>query len=155
MPGRPQVKRKYRATVKAGRTFRHLLRAWERQGLDAFGGRYCGYSSMEGVKSAMERLAVDSGIPVSPYSLRHKVTSVLRKAKVPEDQISAMLGHQRVNLRTTAGYGEFDPDYQKEAAAALEAWVWRIIKLARKLVEERLNYQATPKTERTRKIRAA
>lgn len=155
VPGRPQVKRKYRATVKAARTFRHLLRSWERQGLDAFGGRYCGYSSMEGVKSAMDRLAADTGIPVSPYSLRHKVTSVLRKAKVPEDQISAMLGHQRVNLRTTAGYGEFDPDYQKEAAAALEAWVWRIIGLARKREADRLNSQATPKIVRVRTMRVA
>ncbi len=45
---------------------------------------------------------------------------------MPEDQISELLGHRRPNLRTTAGYGDWDPDYQLEAAKALDAWFWRI-----------------------------
>ena len=137
-PERAQVKRKYHPKVKAARTFRLLLRAWERQGLDGAGGRYCGYASLEGVKSALERIARETGIMASTYSLRHKVTTVLRKAAVPEDQISAILGHRRPSLRTTAGYGEYAPDYQKEGAAAIEAWFWSVVALTRKLMVELL-----------------
>jgi integrase len=155
-PGRPQVKRKYRATVKAARTFRLLLRAWERQGLDAFGGRYCGYSTIEGPKTAIQRLAAKTGIPISLYSFRHKATSVMRKGRVPEDQVSQALGHKRVNLRTTAGYGEYAPDYQEEAAAAFDDWFWRIVALARKLAAERTaNSRHTPNNVSVRTGEAA
>lgn len=154
-PGRAQIPKKYRPKVKAGRTFRHVLRAWERKGLDAFGGRYCGYSSLEGVKTALQKVAADTGVPVSTYSVRHKVTSVMRKGKTAEDQVSAVLGHQRANLRTTAGYGEYDPDYQKEAADSMEEWFWRVVKLTRKLRAERLNSQRTPEPARLNEGRAA
>jgi integrase len=156
VPGQPQIKKKFRPKVKAGRTFRLLLRAWERRGLDAFGGRYCGYSSMEGVTSALDRIATDTGIPVSSYSIRHKVTSILRAAAVPEDQVSEVLGHKRPSLRTTAGYGEFHPNYQKEAAAALEDWFWRIVRLTRKLeADKAANSRDTPDNVRVRTKRAA
>lgn len=155
VPGQPQIKKKYRAKVKAARTFRLLLRAWERQGLDAYGGRYCGYSTMEGVKSALDRIAKDTGIPVSSYSLRHKLTSVMRIAAVPEDQVSVVLGHRRPDLRTTAGYGEYAPDYLREAAAAFENWFWKIVRLARKLEKDRANSQSTPKSGDTSVNQAA
>jgi integrase len=131
-PKRAQTK-KYRAKVRAPRTLRFLLRRWESIGLGAYGERYCGYTTMEGVKTALQRLAADTGIPVSTYSFRQKVTTVLRRARVPEDQVSMVLGHRRSNLRTTAGYGEWDPDYQREAAEALDAWFWQIRRLAQKL----------------------
>lgn len=144
-PGRAQIKKKYRPKVKAARTFRLLLRLWESKGLGAYGGKYCGYSTLEGAKSAIARLAKDTGIPVSTYSLRHKVTSILRKARTAEDQVSSVLGHKRPNLRTTAGYGDHDPNYQKEAADAMEAWFWRMVKMARNLEAERArNSQNTP-----------
>ena len=143
-PKRAQNK-KYRAKVKAGRALRFLLARWERAGLGAYGERFCGYSSIEGVKSALQRVAAETGIPVSTYSWRQKVTTILRKARVPEDQVSELLGHKRPNLRTTAGYGDWDPDYQREAAAALDAWFWRIRKLARKLAADReINSRDTP-----------
>ncbi len=87
--------------------------------------------------SALQRVAAETGIPVSTYSWRQKVTTVLRRGRVPEDQVSELLGHRRSNLRTTAGYGDWDPDYQREAAAVLDAWCWRVRKLARKLAKER------------------
>jgi integrase len=79
---------------------------------------------------------IEEWLPVSTYSWRQKVTTVLRKGRVPEDQISELLGHRRTNLRVTAGYGDWDPDYQREAAAALDAWFWRFRKGAKKLVAE-------------------
>lgn len=116
------------------------------QGLGPFGDRYCGYETMEGVKSGVQRVAADTGIPITTYSWRQKVTTVLRRARVPEDQVSELLGHKRPNLRTTAGYGDWDPDYQQEAAAALDSWFWRVRKLAKTIMAEAtLNSQGTPK----------
>jgi integrase len=121
--------KKHRAKVRAGRALRFLLTRWEKAGLGPFGERYCGYTTMEGVKSGVQRVAADTCIPISTYSWRQKVTTVLRRARVPEDQVSAFLGHKRPSLRTTAGYGDWDPDYQLEAAAALDNWFWRVRKL--------------------------
>lgn len=151
--GRTQNK-KHRAKVKAGRTLRLLLSRWERSGLNAFGGRYCGYATLEGVKSAVQRLAADTGIPISTYSWRQKVTTVLRRARVPEDQVSELLGHKRPGLRTTAGYGDWDPDYQREAAAALDNWFWRIRKSAKLKAADQTNSQGTPEATAAGKRRA-
>jgi integrase len=85
--------KKHRAKVRAGRAFRFLLTRWERAGLGPFSDRYCGYATMEGVKSGIQRVAADTGIPISTYSWRQKVTTVLRRARVPEDQVSEFLGH--------------------------------------------------------------
>jgi hypothetical protein len=64
---------------------------------------------------------------------------------VPEDQVSELLGHKRPNLRTTAGYGDWDPDYQLEAAAALDKWFWRIRRLSKSFTaEQAMNSQGTP-----------
>jgi integrase len=141
--GRVQNK-KYRAKVRATRTLRLLFSIWEKAGLGPYGDRYCGYESMEGVKSAIQRLAADTEIPISTYSWRQKVTTVLRRARVPEDQISEMLGHKRPSLRTTAGYGDWDPDYQREAATALDNWFWRIRKLAKLKAAELTNSRGIP-----------
>ncbi len=87
---------------------------------------YCGYTSLEAVKTALDRQMAIEGVNLprlTIYSFRHKVTTVLRWAKathgVTED-ISAQLGHRRPHLRTTAGYGEWDPSYIKSTAAAIE-----------------------------------
>lgn len=160
-PKRVQNK-KYRAKVRAGRCLSAALDRWEADGLDSYGGRYCGYSTMEGVKSALQRLAADTGIPVSTYSFRQKVATVLRRAKnprVPEDQISELLGHKRPNLRVTAGYGEWDPDYQREAALALDRWFLKIRKMAKtklaKQAAEAEYTQDTPDKISVRTTRAA
>jgi integrase len=123
--------KKYRATIRECKTLRGWLDKWEKDGLDSYGGFYCGYATIEGVKTALQALRNRKGVnlpKLSTYSFRHKVTSVLRAARVPEDQISQMLGHRRFHLRTTAGYGEWDPAYLKEAAAALDAWFQRVQK---------------------------
>ena len=63
---------------------------------------------------------------MSVYSIRHKVTTVLRASGVPGEQIDRQLGHVGGGARTTHGYGEFSPDFQKEAAAAIDAWIRRL-----------------------------
>ncbi len=44
------------------------------------------------------------------------------KARLSEDEIGLQLGHRREATRTTAGYGEWDPDYLKSVADALDDW---------------------------------
>ena len=96
--------------------------------IDISGDRYCSYASVESVQTAIERLrSKNTGKTVSlprlsAYSFRHKIATVLRKARLSEDEIGLQLGHRREAARTTAGYGEWDPDYLKGVADALDAW---------------------------------
>jgi hypothetical protein len=87
--------------------------------------------------TALHRVRVldEVNLPLfSSYSIRHRATSVLRAAKVPGEQRSYQLGHKKVvpqgEARTTRGYGDFEPDYLLESAAALDAWIKRVLKLA-------------------------
>ena len=97
-----------------------------------FGGRYCGYASVDSVDTALRRARdlPEVNLPrLSVYSFRHKGTTVLRKAKVPDEQIAYQLGHRRPENRSTRAYGEFDPSYLAEAATALDAWIARVLRL--------------------------
>ena len=67
------------------------------------------------------------------YSLRHRGTTVLRAAKVPREQIDYQLGHVQQGARTTQDYGRYEPDYLTEAAAALDAWITRVLELSNTL----------------------
>jgi len=151
----PQTRRqnkKYRPIVRAPKTLTGWLDKWEQSGLESTGGKYCGYDSREGLKTALQRVRRDAGLPrLTLYSFRHKVKTVLQAARVSQDEIAWQLGHRRPNLRTTEEYGERHPDYLKGAAAALEAW-WRRLQL---LTERTLYSQGIPKALRTRIKRAA
>lgn len=76
----------------------------------------------------------------------------MRRARVPEDQIAMMLGHHRTNVRTTAAYGDWDPDYLNEASSALTQWFWAIRRAARKA---EANSRATPDHEEVGNIKIA
>jgi integrase len=128
-PGRAQNK-KFRPIVRVPRVLAVMLEQWEKEGVAEFSGRFCGYTTIEGVKTALDRVVSRPGMPpLSTYSFRHKAASVLRQSRVPEDQISVQLGHKRKDLRTTAGYGEFSPDYLKDASRALDAWALKLRRL--------------------------
>jgi integrase len=132
--GRAQNK-KVRPTVRCPAVLSKALDAWEAAGLDAYDGRYVGYASRYSVRQALERVCAEPEVnlpAISPYSFRHKVTTVLRSAGVPEDQISRQLGHSGTGSRTTARYGEWSPDYLKAASAALDTWIRRVQKAAKK-----------------------
>ena len=111
--------------VTAGKIRRFVPRC-ARRGLFAAGrtsGRKKGSTLTAGVKSVLQalRLREDVNLPLtSIYSFRHKVTTVLHQASVSEDQVNQMLGHRRATLRTTGGYGEWNPDYPKGAAVAID-----------------------------------
>jgi hypothetical protein len=65
----------------------------------------------------------------------------MRRAGISEDQIATQLGHRRPGLRTTAGYGEWDPSYLKEAARALDAWFLRVRKMAKLAAKSQFNHK--------------
>ncbi len=134
-PGRIQNK-KFRATVREPEILIAWLDRWEKEAQKANGKasldrswRYCGYASLESVQTAIERVRAEPGVNLprlSTYCFRHKVTTILRRAKhshcVTEDDISMQLGHRRPHLRMTGDYGEWDPEYLKNAAAAIDGW---------------------------------
>jgi energy-converting hydrogenase Eha subunit A len=124
-PGRPQNK-KHRPVVREPAFLTPFLAVWAEDASTALYGRYVAYGSVSAVQTALDRLAGALSIKISAYSIRHKVTTVLRRAKrkgVAEDDIAAQLGHKRPNLRVTGEYGEFDPDYLEAATAALDSWL--------------------------------
>lgn len=124
--GRSQNK-KFRPIVRAPKVLTVAMDKWEKSGLDKHGGHYCGYHSVDSVDSALERVCKPMGLGrMSVYSIRHKVTTILRAAGVPGDQIDRQLGHVGGGARTTHGYGEYSPDFQKQAAAALDSWIRRL-----------------------------
>jgi integrase len=133
LPGVPQVKGKYKPTVRVPQFLAGWLDEWEADtvGMKINGGRYCGYDSADAVRAALKQYALRTGTPrLTPYSFRHKNTTVLRLAHTSEDEISVQLGHKRPHLRTTAGYGEWDPTYLAGAAAALDEWFRKLQALA-------------------------
>lgn len=65
-------------------------------------------------------------VAISAYSFRHIVSTVLRRSNrihaVTDDDVSLQLGHKRPQVRTTAGYGEWEPDYLLNASKATDTW---------------------------------
>jgi hypothetical protein len=90
-PGRTQTKKR-RPIIKATKVLIGAMDRWEKAGLDKHGGRYCGYHSVDSVDSALERICKPLGLGrMAVSSIRHKVTTVMRKATVPDEQMSRQL----------------------------------------------------------------
>jgi hypothetical protein len=126
--GRQQNK-KFRPILRCPKVLTVALNRWDKAGLDAHGGKYCGYASVDSVDSALERVCKRKHInlpQMSVYSIRHKVTTVMRAAGVPREQIDRQLGHVGAGARTTEDYGEYSPDFQRESAAAIDVWIRRL-----------------------------
>jgi len=117
--GRRQNK-KFRATVRELPVQTRWLDKWEKEAATAAKKgekrppEYCAYSSVDSVDTALRRWRIkpEVNVPlISVYSIRHRVTSVLRAAGVPSEQISFQLGHRRPSERSTRNYGEYGPGY--------------------------------------------
>jgi integrase len=149
--GRAQNK-KVRPTVREPKVLTAAINRWEKAGLGLHNGRYCGYASRHSIRQALDRACALETVNLprlNLYSFRHKVATVLRAAKVPVEQIEYQLGHRSPHSRTTAGYGEWSPDYLSAATDALEAWIRRIQRLAAKPSKSQDNPK--PQSRSTRK----
>lgn len=125
--GRRQTK-KFRPIVRRTENLKGWLEFWKVPAEELI----VGYADVDSLQSAITRARVEdeANLPaLVAYSLRHKMTSVLRRSGVPEDQIAVQLGHQRPNVRTTGLYGEFAPDYLSAAHAAIDAFFVRLQRL--------------------------
>lgn len=136
--GRRQNK-KFRPTVKEPTAMTGWLDDWERNagGTPMDGNQpYSCYSSRSSIHTVLRRAcgADKAALPrMALYSLRHRGTTVLRAAKVPKEEIDYQLGHVQQGARTTQDYGQYEPDYLSAAAAALDAWIARVLEQSRKL----------------------
>ena len=84
------------------------------------------------------------------YSIRHKVTTILRRYQVPSDQVNVQLGPRRPSNRTSDLYGEYEPNYLGEAAAAIDAFT---ISLQRFTKRSLFYSRGTPADEQTAIVR--
>jgi hypothetical protein len=153
--GRRQNK-KHRPAVRELKCQTKWLDKWERMGLALHGHRYCGYTAIESINSALERWCKELNVPVTTsYCIRNRGTTMLRhcrKPRVPGEQRSYQLGHKRPaegETRTTQGYGTFEPTYLREAAQALDAWIARVLAMSARIS------RGIPTTISTRKKKAA
>ena len=104
---------------------------WEGRGKHAMkpNDRYCTYSSESSIDTALARVCAPkrANLPaLSLYSFRHLGTSVLRRARVPKEQIDYQLGHRQGGARSTQDYGQYEADYLRSASEALNAWIIRV-----------------------------
>jgi len=76
-------------------------------------------------------LCAEGAERIVPYSIRHTLARALRRARVPAEQISLMLGHVVSDSRdVTEIYAPYDPDYCVDAVGALDIYVRRVLALA-------------------------
>lgn len=159
--GRRQNK-KFRATVRELPMQTIWLDQWEAEAAAAkekgieVPNQYCTYASVDSLDTVLRRVRLWENVNIpnmSAYSIRHRVASVLRASKqphVPGEQISFQLGHKRLGgrgeARTSRTYGEYEPEFLAEAAAALAAWIGRVTRLA-----EEYSHANSHKTELPRK----
>lgn len=130
-PGRRQTK-KYRPIVPVTKTLQPWLEATKHQ-------RYFVQISKSGRKITSNakrfvretRAAAGLGPDVNLYSIRHTMARELRKRRVPAEQIELMLGHRRPDV-TTQIYAPYEPDYCRDAAAAIDAYFRDLRKLLKR-----------------------
>lgn len=127
-PGRKQT-RKYRPIVPITETLmwwlqrrcndgRHQMVNWK-------GNRIASHCEL--FKTMRKRIAKDDtkrlimDVQPTAYSIRHTMARELRRRRVPNDEISIMLGHKVVGLNDTTGiYSPYDPDYCINAREAID-----------------------------------
>lgn len=117
--------KKRNAIIPAIRPMRVVLKAWARDG----------YHPVESNKTAWRVMRKTLGLSadVFPKTIRHTVATWLYSdAKVPERQVSEMLGHGSKLHRTSLLYAKYDPAYLAEVVTALTTIWLRVSKEAKR-----------------------
>lgn len=90
---------------------------------EAFAGRLSDYvieyngKQVASVKKALERLAIATGLKVSPHILRHTCAVWMAQANVPMQKIAQYLGHTSTRV-TEAVYARYSPSFMQDAGDA-------------------------------------
>lgn len=116
-PGRIQTNKR-RTVVPMNNRARAALEEAQRGALSDYVIEFAG-RPVKSVKKAIERLAKDTGIPVSPHVLRHTCAVWMAQADVPILQISQYLGHTSVAV-TASVYARYSPSFMANAGDAVE-----------------------------------
>jgi hypothetical protein len=100
-PERRRQNKKFGASVREPKITTRRLDTWEGKGKKKMAAdeRDCNYASESSIDTALARVCglKKANLPsLSLFSLRHLGTSVLRRAKVPKEQIDYQLGHLQV-----------------------------------------------------------
>lgn len=85
-------------------------------------------SPVKSIKTAWRaaRARADLDARVNPYSIRHTLARELRRRKVNPVEIDMMLGHAQPGNRTSEIYAPYEPDYCRDAAAAIDDFCRRL-----------------------------
>lgn len=78
-------------------------------------------SIRDGFALLKERAGIDDP-EVVPSSIRHTMATWMVKSRVYEWDREIMLGHREPGSKTTANYVHLDPDFLKDATAAIDAY---------------------------------
>ena len=130
-PDERRQTKKWRPIVREPKALTAWLDLWEEEARKARVTltSYVGYASVDSLQSAITRARGRKEVKLPhmvAYSFRHKMTTVMRRYEVPSDQINVQLGHKRPSNRISDQYGEYEPSYLREAAAALDAYLIRL-----------------------------
>ena len=126
----PRTKKR-NAIIPAIRPMRVVLRAWAKDG----------YKPVASNKTAWRNMRKVLGLSddVFPKTIRHTIATWLyNDPKVPERQVSEMLGHEGDLRRTSKLYAKYDPNRLSETVEALTTIWMRISRLARRYAADHL-----------------
>lgn len=126
----PRTKKR-NAIIPAIRPMRVVLRAWQRDG----------YKPVDSNKTAWRNMRKVLGLSddVFPKTIRHTIATWLySNPKVPERQVSEMLGHEGELRRTSKLYAKYQYDRMAEAVEALTTIWMEISRLARRYAADHL-----------------
>lgn len=118
-PAWPRTK-KHNPVVPAIPGILPVLKAWKKEPHDKARSRRTAWRTA--------RRALGLGDRAVPKTIRHTIATELRSRGVPQEQISALLGHA-YGHRTTAVYAKYDPSYLREAAESLST-IWAEVMVA-------------------------
>lgn len=116
-PGRQQTNKR-RTVVPINKRAREALEEAHRAALTDHVIEYNG-KPVTAVKKAIQRLAKDTGIAVSPHVLRHTCAVWMAQADVPMQKISQYLGHTSLAM-TASVYARYSPSFMTDAGEAVE-----------------------------------
>ena len=128
-PGRIQNK-KYRPMVPICDTlFGWLPGAMQSEYLVNWRGR-----KIRIIRKSFKHVAAQAGMPdIYPYIIRHTMGAELRRRNVPEREAKGIMGHLSEGVHERH-YGAYRPDFQGEAANAIDAYCVELDKLTARRV---------------------